>query len=217
MYDNTRLERFAQDAVIPWVTYEAAIWLYQHIDELKSVFEWGSGASTFFWLKHAKSIVSVEHQAEFFGQITEALDNVESGHLDYTLRRPHPEKGLSEDGNDPSSFYSVAVKKHFKRYGMEIDQFDDESFDIVFVDGRARASCLIRALPKVKSGRYLMLDNSNQEKYAKAQAVIPDSWERLVLKGWGRKDPSRPCWKKGDVMNSTGGCGMWATTVWRKP
>ena len=42
----------------------------------------------------------------------------------------------------------------------------DASLDLVVVDGRARVECARRAMPKVKPGGLLLLDDTSRERYA---------------------------------------------------
>ena len=46
---------------IPWYTYPAIEYLKQLDFSEKSIFEYGSGNSTIFWSKVAKSVISVEN------------------------------------------------------------------------------------------------------------------------------------------------------------
>jgi hypothetical protein len=47
-------------------------------------------------------------------------------------------------------------------YAAFIDRFPDHSFDLVIIDGRARAACIQHAIPKVKKGGYLLVDDSER-------------------------------------------------------
>jgi predicted O-methyltransferase YrrM len=53
----------------------------------------------------------------------------------------------------------------FALYVKQIDEFPDEYFDIILIDGRARPSCIKRSVSKVKPGGLLILDNSEREYY----------------------------------------------------
>jgi hypothetical protein len=60
----------AEGDPIPWYTYPAIDFLRQLDFSTKTVFEYGSGQSTLFWGKVAKSVVSVEHDPKWFEAIT---------------------------------------------------------------------------------------------------------------------------------------------------
>lgn len=54
---------------------------------------------------------------------------------------------------------------NFQRYASQIDKYPDQHFDLVIVDGRARPSCLMHGVPKVKVGGMLVLDNADRDYY----------------------------------------------------
>ena len=60
----------------------------------------------------------------------------------------------------------------FKKFVTTIDQYPDHYFDLVFVDGRARNSCIKHAIPKVKNGGYILLDDSDRKSYQKGKDYL---------------------------------------------
>ena len=91
---------------------------------------------------------------------------------------------------------SIVLKQLDSGYVEYIDEFPDEYFDIIMVDGRRRSDCLRRAIPKLRIGGALVLDNSERQEYQEAQKVVAH-WQKME-------------WDSG---YSEG----WSTTVWRKP
>ena len=61
----------------------------------------------------------------------------------------------------------------------QIDQYPDEYFHIVVVDGRARPSCISHALKKVKKGGYLIVDNSERDYY-----LVPFMFKKPYWRVW---------------------------------
>lgn len=55
---------------IPWYSYPAIEFLSQFEYASKAVLEWGSGNSSLFWANRAKSVVSIEHDKEWFSKIS---------------------------------------------------------------------------------------------------------------------------------------------------
>ncbi len=55
---------------IPWVTYSFIDFIKDRINSQHTVFEFGSGNSTFFYAKLAGKVVSVEHDQEWFDKIS---------------------------------------------------------------------------------------------------------------------------------------------------
>ena len=83
-----------------------------------------------------------------------------------------------------------------------IDFYPDNFFDLVIIDGAQRHTCMKQAIPKVRSGGYLLLDDSNR----------PDYLTNVeLLKEWKRKDFLSPKpYVEGVRLLSP-------TTIWQKP
>jgi hypothetical protein len=64
----------------------------------------------------------------------------------------------------------------FESYVKSIDQYDEEYFDIILVDGRSRPSCVIKAIPKLKNEGLLIVDNSERKAYKSALDRL-DGWD----------------------------------------
>jgi len=61
---------------IPWFTYPAIEFLSQLDLSNRTVFEYGSGASTLFWASRARSVVSVESESEWYEQATSTAPSI---------------------------------------------------------------------------------------------------------------------------------------------
>jgi hypothetical protein len=134
-------------------------------------FEWGSGGSTLWLSQRTRSVITLEHDREWLEKTQAELQKYGITNVALILR--------PLDG----------------RYVEHIDDFPDGHFDIIMVDGRRRSDCLRHALPKLRVGGALVLDNSERAEYQAAVKEID----------WPRQD-----WDSG---YSEG----WSTTVWRKP
>jgi predicted O-methyltransferase YrrM len=134
-------------------------------------FEWGSGGSTLWLSQRTKSVVTLEHDGEWL------------------------EKTRVELGKYGITNVALILRALNNGYVEYIDGFPDGHFDIIMVDGRKRSECLIRAMPKLRSGGVLVLDNSERAEYQEAVSKVP----------WLRMD-----WDSGYTEG-------WVTTVWRKP
>lgn len=165
------------EVALPWICYDAIDFIESQIGPSPYVFEYGSGASTLFWLKHNSTIVSVEHDAEWHAVLKEQTKG--DSRLDYRLAEPESLPAhVVPDASDPNQFHSADAKHErgdFTRYVTQIDEFSDASFDVVVVDGRSRTACIKHAAPKVKSGGLLVLDNSSRGRYlANTQPILAD-------------------------------------------
>ena len=135
-------------------------------------FEWGSGGSTLWLSQRTRNVITLEHDREWLEKTRAELDKYGITNVSLIYRRL--------DGG----------------YVEHIDGFADEHFDIIMVDGRRRSECLHRAMPKLRRGGALVLDNSERAEYQDAQRA---------LAGWPRRD-----WDSGYTEG-------WSTTIWRKP
>lgn len=205
---------------IPSLALPAVCVLDEYITKDMRVFEWGSGASTLFFAQRCAVLISVEHGAEWFRKVQDALaykgisSLIEGAEewfgdtftpLDYSefLRTEAYSHYVQHhfvpagDGldNDFSSFQPGFETVNFKDYVRVIDTFPDNHFDVVLVDGRARCACLEIAQAKLKPGGLLILDDSARMMYQWAMARI--NWPVMHLEG------CIPFYKHGHVVRTT--------------
>jgi len=64
------------------------------------------------------------------------------------------------------------MPRSYEAYARAIDAEPDGSLDLVLVDGRARVACLRQARSKVRSGGFIILDDSARPEYAEAAALL---------------------------------------------
>lgn len=148
MNDDIMYGREALSKGEPWIVPESLAHLRTILSPNWYVFEWGSGGSTLFWSKHCKKSVAIEHNSEWIIRTHEMLEKHKCPD-NWTLRYI---KGHGIDHNTA-----------FREYADIIKEYPDESFDLVSVDGEAssRGWCITNAIPKLKPGGYLLLDNSD--------------------------------------------------------
>jgi hypothetical protein len=90
--------------------------------------------------------------------------------------QPAPDTAGATDPADPASYRSSSEKYHgclFEAYAASIDDYPAESFDLILIDGRARPSCFLHALPRVKPGGYIVWDNTERAHYAAGMRLAP--------------------------------------------
>jgi hypothetical protein len=79
--------------LIPWMNYSFIEFLSDKLNKKMTVFEWGSGASSFFFAERCKSIISVEHNVYYY----ELLKNKLKDNMEIILVNDSPENYLFED------------------------------------------------------------------------------------------------------------------------
>ena len=154
---------------IPWITFWTIDYLEEFLNKKMSVFEYGGGGSTLFFASRVAELVTVEHNQEWFSGLT--IEMKKNTTVQWTSNMIQPEL-VKETSNlkidRPEDYFSddENFKLHtFKEYASRIDEYPDEHFDIVLVDGRARPSCMLHSLRKVKKNGLLILDNADRTYY----------------------------------------------------
>ena len=144
---------------IPWITYPSLTFLEERVKKDFVVFEYGSGNSTLWWAQRSSKVVSCEHDSDWYGQVMLRIPkNVELKHIPL-------------EGNGA---YSSMIKQYTRM------------FDVIFIDGRDRVSCVRNSLPALKPNGVLILDNSDVETYAPALALLEEQgFKRLDFIGPG--------------------------------
>jgi predicted O-methyltransferase YrrM len=147
------------------------------------VFEWGSGGSTIFFSRRAAEVIAVENDGAWAEKVRAACAERGLTNTTIVFHAGKPEPG--GDATDPEQFASASAHHHgeiFRDYARHIENFPDAHFDVVVVDGRARPGCLRLAMPKVKPGGLLLLDNSQRAWYRRAIALA-DAWPKTHYAG----------------------------------
>jgi predicted O-methyltransferase YrrM len=161
---------------LPWITFRAIQWLLDYLQPQMRAFEYGAGGSTLFLAKRVRELISVEHDEAFHSVVADRL--AKSGIQNCRLVLCRPEtlvEGQAEAPYGTDSFTSFQSKyrgRSFENYVKAIDEYPNGYFDLVLVDGRARASCVRRALRKVRQGGALLLDNSERPAYGAARSLL---------------------------------------------
>ena len=161
----------------PWITPQAIVFLDEYLRPFMHGFEWGSGRSTAYFAKRLEHLTSVEHDTGWHRSVRRQLDHMGIPNVDLRLIQPIPPDAMPEV-NWRADFPGYKVMKkppqrpEFLDYFNAINPVRDESLDIVMVDGRAREACIVNAIPKIRSGGLLVLDNSDRPRYGEACAFL---------------------------------------------
>ena len=172
---------------IPWLTFPSINFLNKNINKQMTVFEYGSGGSTLFWSERIKQIISVEHDKKWYEKVKKELELREIKHVSYFLLEAEedPDFALKSSAN-PNDYISDDenfVGQKFEQYVRKIDEYPDEYFDIILIDGRARPSCIAHGMKKLKPQGYLVIDNSERGYYFKRFEFSNSRWERKDFPG----------------------------------
>jgi hypothetical protein len=123
---------------IPWVTYSFIDFIKPRLNQQHTIFEFGSGNSTYFYAKFAGIVVSVEHDKDWYDKILKTKpENAELIYCD-----------LVRDGD----YCRMPIKL-------------EENFDIIIVDGRDRVNCCKQAVKAISEKGVIVLDDAEREGY----------------------------------------------------
>jgi hypothetical protein len=125
------------------------------------VFEWGSGASTVWLSKRAAHVISVEHDGRWLAMVQEHFSKCSNLKLLYVPAE--------------HSFAHTAIHSgkrgwkgvDFHAYVSAIDGIQGD-LDLIIIDGRCRAECLMRARTRLKQDGLIVFDNSSRARYQAA-------------------------------------------------
>jgi hypothetical protein len=120
--------------VLPWLGYRAIKCLDQLLQPDWTMLEWRSGMSTLWFAQRVKSLVSIEDYQPWYNKVKATLNQVKN--IDYQFKTE----------ND-----------YFK-----LDNYPDQNFDFILIDGSERANCVKNAVKKIKRRWYIYLDNSDK-------------------------------------------------------
>lgn len=161
---------------MPWVTFGAIGFLEQSLHPKMRVYEYGSGGSTLFLAERVQEVVSVEHDPVWLRKVKAVLQthNYQSVHL-HLIEADKDKPFLAEKVADPDACMSEFASASFQTYVTHINLYPDAHFDVILIDGRARPSCLKQALPKVRVGGFIILDDADRARYQQAMQLVPAS------------------------------------------
>lgn len=167
----------------PWLSQKAIVFLNQNLTKEMTGLEWGSGRSTIWFAQRLGHLTSVEHHNEWYSHVKHLIDQKKITNIDYLhITLDHPADAPTYPQYNP-----------LPRYVDVIYKFPDQSLDFVLIDGHYRQACLAVSLGKIKSGGFLVVDNSN--------------W--MSLEEWGAP-------KDWPIVHKSMGFES-ETTVWRRP
>lgn len=151
---------------IPLYTPSAVEVLEEILEPDFVAFEFGSGASTIWLAERVRSLTSVEHDPIWHNKVTSALRDLNILNVGSIY--------LPDEHSYAESITWVGGP-----------------FDIILIDGIVRRKCLRNSIDKVRSGGYLLLDNSDRVRYKKDMRKLSHCWKRIPT---GNKHTA--IWKK---------------------
>lgn len=176
---------------VPWITFAARRQLARIVRPGMRVFEYGAGGSTLWFADRGATVVSVEHDREWYKR----MKPLAPPNVTLLLREPEPFAGL----RDVPDYLSSDPRYRglwFRAYARSIDEFGP--FDVVLVDGRSRVACALHGSRSLRPGGWLVLDDSERREYADVFREV-----RWPFSGYAGPKPYGEAFAE--------------TTIWRRP
>ncbi|MDB5024821.1 MAG: hypothetical protein JWP78_2576 [Mucilaginibacter sp.] len=142
---------------IPWVTYSFIDFIEERLNKQHTVFEFGSGNSTYFYAKYAGMVVSVEHDKLWYDKIA---------------------------GSKPENSEMIFCELIRGGDYCHIPGKLEEKFDIIIVDGRDRVNCCRQAVDALSPKGVVILDDSEREQYKPGiEFLIKSGFKHIAFSG----------------------------------
>jgi len=194
------------DKIVPWIPIKAKIWLDKTLKPDMILFEFGSGLSTLYFSTKVKKVISIEHNKKWYNLLKKELIRKGIDNCECFLKEP--ELIDTKNSRIAKIEYTSDLKEyqgfHFRRYVESIDRYPNQFFDIVFIDGRVRIDCILHSINKIKIGGFLILDNSDEKRYALAQNILK-SYKNFKIFDIGLLNPYSKYSKT----------SFWEMTIWK--
>ncbi len=151
---------------VPWWCLAAIARIEAFLEHRKGsahVFEYGPGASTFWLARRCAAVSFVEHDGAWWNTYSSVIHGLEN-----VTGRLVPPRPLERNEQPVCGSGRGGWRDHeFKDYVATIAE-SGGPFDLIVIDGRARAACLGAALHHLKDHGLILFDNSNRRRYRRA-------------------------------------------------
>ena len=158
----------------PWLAQETVEFLKSNLKKDMVGLEYGSGFSTSFLADRSKLVVSIEHNKEWFDKIEAMIEenNIKNIQYIYSAENDPCDKSIDQVVKILKEVDDFPFKTNFLSYIDQVNQFEDNYFDYVIIDGRARVESFLASFEKLKKGGYMILDNSERPRYQVLQKFM---------------------------------------------
>lgn len=155
---------------VPWVAPEGGEKIIEFLEKIvnkdSKILEFGSGGSTVWFAKRAKSILSFEDTLIFYQAVTEKLGRLKLKNAKVLYVPEYPRKG----------------QRFFKK----------NTYDLIYLDGHRRPACCRQTMMTVKKGGYIIIPDGNNTPVIRMKSMLADArWDWIPL-----IEGERAAWRK---------------------
>lgn len=133
------------------------LFFINHLNSDMNVLEYGSGQSTREIAQKVKSIISIEHQANWYNKLINDIPN----NCNLILTPPNME--YTEGGH-------CGTYEQFKNYIESPIKYGP--YDLILIDGRARVSCVSIVHKMAKENTIIFVHDYHREEYKECEKYL---------------------------------------------
>ena len=186
-----------EEGITPWYTFPAISFLKDIINKDTKVFEYGTGYSTIFFNQNAGETITVEHDSNWVNNVKEQVPDATIHIVDQNAKIHDDAAPVVEDfiktftqivsdDRDHDVRHGL-INNEFAGYASTIYNYPKGYFDVIVLDGMARALSGVLAAEVAREDTLIILDNSDRWQYNTLQKYLID-------KGFMRVDFWGPGW-----------------------
>lgn len=149
----------------PWLCEGTIEFCKNNLNSSMLVLEFGSGRSTAWFAQKVNKLISIEYDTNWYEIVKKQLESKNITNVNLRLIT------LDHDSSEPEKdSYEICPK-----YIAALDEFEDNTFDFIIIDGHYRTNCTRKSISKLKPGGYLLVDDINLWNSLDA-LTIPVDW-----------------------------------------
>jgi len=173
-----------EEGITPWYTFPAISFLKDIINKDTKVFEYGTGYSTIFFNQNAGETVTVEHDSNWMNNVKEQVPDATIHIVDQNAKIHDDAAPVVEDfiktftqivsdDRDHDVRHGL-INNEFAGYASTIYNYPKGYFDVIVLDGMARALSGVLAAEVAREDTLIILDNSDRWQYNPLQKYLID-------------------------------------------
>jgi protein O-GlcNAc transferase len=146
----------------PWLSNNDKKIFYKYLDNANVYFEYGSGGSTYqaSIRKNIKKIYSVESDIEWQKKLKNIITD---SNIKYIFNEMDTKPNT---WGRPGKNATNIQKKKYSNHIRELSKEEQESIDLIFIDGRFRVACCLNCFDVIKDNCIIIFDDFlNRPKY----------------------------------------------------
>jgi protein O-GlcNAc transferase len=139
----------------PHLSKNDEIMFYRYLENISVYFEYGSGGSTYqaSIRNNIKKIYSVESDMEWQKKLKQMVKNPNMTYIFNEMDTPPNRWG------DPGKNATDIQKKNYSNHIRELSKEEQDSIDLVLIDGRFRVACCLKCYDIIKDNCLIAFDD----------------------------------------------------------